>query len=654
MNAEQIKQIVSVVDVLDRYLGVKLSMKGTKSRNIPCPIHNGEDENFAVDTEKNIATCFSRCSKSWNVIDLTMEIHNTDFKGAIRLLQEDFNLKDGNVPKQNKKAPVSVPAPTNAKKSYKSLYNSLSQDSYFLNRGLSQEIIEKYGLGAVTKDTDLSSIEKFERINFATENRLIIPITDRYFIGRFDGNRYEKTDRSKKYHIPTGAEAELLNKQYIGDTSKSFIFVTEGAIDSLTIETLGYPSIALNSASNGSLLVKEIQLNEEKARQQQFILLADNDEAGKKLEEKLQNDFKKMNMSIYVHKWYKNFPNVKDINELAVNHPDQAAELLETALDQCLNGNSAFNVLVDFFTDMKKVEPIQITEFPRLNEVIGGLRTGLYVVGAASSLGKTTFVQEIADNVAGQQEHVLFFSLEMSKKELIAKSLVRTMGEVKRIMKQKGEITYARNLLNGDIKDNNLLMSAIGLYEKTAKNLFIYEGMFDMNVYTIRQEVEKHIRLHKKKPLVVVDYLQVLQPLSDRMSEKQATDKNITELKRITRDLDVPLIAISSFNRDSYNREASFSSFKESGSIEYGSDVVIALELQKVKEADKTTDGKVKDQSILDKAKGSLVRDINLKVLKNRFGKAFEEIEYSYMTSMNKFTEKDGPDFRKETKMKTI
>lgn len=647
LNAEQIKQSVSVIDVLDRYLGVKLPMKGTKSRNIPCPIHNGEDENFGVDAERNIATCFSQCGKSWNVIDLTMEIHNTDFKGAIRLLQEDFNLKDGNVPKQNKKAPVSVPAPTNAKKNHKNFYNSLSQDSYFFNRGLSQEIIEKYGLGSVTEQTKLSSFTDKEKQTFKFY-KYIIPITDQFFIARLDetkaeGNRYLNF-----------GETNLLNKDYIGDTSKSFIFVTEGAIDTFTIETLGYPSIALNSASNGFLLIKEIQLNEEKARQQQFILLADNDKAGTELEEKLQNDFKKMNMSIYVHKWYKNFPNVKDINELAVNHPDQATGLLETALDQCLNGNSAFNVLVDFFTDMKKVEPIQITEFPRLNEVIGGLRTGLYVVGAASSLGKTTFVQEIADNVAGQQEHVLFFSLEMSKKELIAKSLVRTMGEVKRIMKQKGEITYARNLLNGDIKDNDLLMSAIGLYEKTAKHLFIHEGMFDLNVLVIRQEIEKHIQLHKKKPLVIVDYLQVLQPLSDRMSEKQATDKNITELKRITRDLDVPLIAISSFNRDSYNREASFSSFKESGSIEYGSDVVLALELKKIKEADKTADGKVKDQSILDKAKGSLVRDINLKVLKNRFGKAFEEIEYSYMTSMNKFTEKNGHNFTKEIKNRRI
>jgi replicative DNA helicase len=631
VNVEQIKQNINIVDVLDKYLGIQLPMRGTKSRNIPCPIHGGKNDNFAVDTEKNIATCFSKCGRSWNPIDLTMEIHNTDFKEAMRFLEKDFIEMDTNTTRSKRKASASVSAPTTADKKYINLYKTLSQDDYFLNRGLSQEIIEKYGPGTITDQTDLNGFTNTEKATLKFY-RFIVPITNRFFVARLDETKAE----GKRYR--NFGQAELLNKQYIGDVSKTFIFVTEGAIDALTIETLGFDAIALNSVSNASLLVKGIQLNEEKARQQQFILLADNDEAGKTLEEKLQKSFKDMNMSIYIASLNERY---KDINELAVNNPDEAVVSLQTAIDECINGNSAFHILVDFFTNMKKVEPIQITEFPRLNEVIGGLRTGLYVIGAASSLGKTTYVQEIGDNVASQGEHVLFFSLEMGKKELIAKSLVRTMGDLKKVMKMKGEITYTRDLLSGDIKNNDILTSAVGLYEKTAKNLFIYEGMFDMNVYTIRQEIEKHIQLHNRKPIVIVDYLQILQPVNDRLSEKQATDKNVTELKRITRDLDIPIIAISSFNRDGYNKEASFSSFKESGSIEYGSDVVLALELQKIKELDKDANGKAKEAEKLNEAKGSLVRDINLKVLKNRFGKAFEEIPYSYLTSMNKFVEKN-------------
>ncbi|MED4456179.1 DnaB-like helicase C-terminal domain-containing protein [Metabacillus fastidiosus] len=642
MNADQLKKEVSVVDVLDKYLGVHLPMRGTKSRNIPCPIHGGKNDNFAVDTEKGIATCFSKCGKTWNAIDLTMEIHKVDFKGAIGLLEKDFLLESNNNSKLNKEASVSVPAPTNAKKNYKNLYTTLSHDDYFLNRGLSKEIIDKYRLGSITDQSDLNGFAEEEKNFLKNAFRFIIPITDHFFISRLDESKFttqsDEPEISRKFKYRNFGETQLLNKSYIGDTSKNFIFVVEGAFDALTIETLGYKAIALNSAANASLLVKEIQSKEEQARQQQFILLADNDEAGKKLEEKLQESFKKMNMSIHVAKLDDSF---KDINELAINNPDRAEAILHTAIDDCINANSAFHILYDFFTNMKRVEPIQIKEFPKLNEVIGGLRSALYVVGAASSLGKTTFIQEIADSVAKNDNHVLFFSLEMGKKELVAKSLVRTMGELKSKQKIKGELTYTRDLLSGDIKNHNLLMNAVGEYEKIAKNLFIYEGMFNINVYTIWQEVEKHIRLHKKNPLVIVDYLQILEPINDRMSEKQATDKNVTELKRMTRELDVPLIAISSFNRDSYNKEASFSSFKESGSIEYGSDVVLALELQKIKDLDKDANGKAKEAEKLNEAKGSLIRDINLKVLKNRFGKAFEEIRYNYFTNTNKFEEVD-------------
>lgn len=632
MITEQIKKNVSVADVLDKYMGVTLPMRGTKSKNIPCPIHGGKNSNFAIDTEKNIATCFSKCNKTWNVIDLTMQIHNIDFKEALALIERDFGVNNGNNSIKRKKAPVSVVAPTNAKAKYANLYKSLSHDDYFLKRGLSKEIIEKYKLGVITdKINSLPFTDKEKHI--LKMYRYILPVTDSFFVARLDetkgeGNRYLNF-----------GEAELLNKSYIGDNEKQFIFVTEGIFDALSIETLGYHAIALNSASNAAKLIQAIQSNEKKAREQQYILLADNDEAGETMADKLQDAFKKMNMTIYKAKFNENY---KDINELAIDKPDEALNVIEEAIDECKNANNAFSILMDFFSNMERVDPIQINIFPKLNEVIGGLRPSLYIIGATSSLGKTTFVQEIADYVASNDEHVLFFSLEMGKKELVAKSLVRTMGEVKKTLKMKGELTYTRDLLSGNIKDHNLFSTAVGYYEKTAKNLFIHEGMFDVRVDTIRQEIEKHIRLHGKKPLVIVDYLQILQPMNDRLSEKQATDKNVTELKRITRDLSVPVIAISSFNRDSYNKEASFSSFKESGSIEYSGDVVLALELTKIKELDKDAKGNAKDAEKLNEAKGSTIRDINLKVLKNRFGKSFEEIEYNYITTNNKFIEKSS------------
>ena len=52
------------------------------------------------------------------------------------------------------------------------------------------------------------------------------------------------------------------------------------------------------------------------------------------------------------------------------------------------------------------------------------------------------------------------------------------------------------------------------------------------------------------------------------------------ELKRISRDFKTPVIGISSFNRDNYNNAVSMQSFKESGAIEYSSDILIGLQLK--------------------------------------------------------------------------
>jgi len=637
---ETIKEKVSVVDVLERYAGVTVPNRNKEKISMKCPFHDDQHPSFAIDTKKNIAKCFAGClgDKAVDVIGLTQKIHNVDFKEAVSMLARDFGIESGNQ-QETKKAPTSLNKAVNAPKNYERLYKTLAHDDYFLNRGLSKEIIEQYGLGAIDDQTDLSGFSEIEKSKLFFY-RYIIPISERFFIARLDETRAEGA------RYMNFGEPELLNGRYIGDETKTFIFIAEGAFDALSAETLGFPAIALNSASNANKLIKAIQQNEEAARRQQYILLPDHDDTGDKLAKKLAAAFRDMNMTLHVAKYDEQY---KDLNDFAAEHPDRAAEALGQAIDESMNGNSAFHVLIDFFTNMKRIEPLHMTIFPKLDEVLGGLRAGLYVIGAASSIGKTTFVQAIADDIAAQGEHVLYFSLEMSKKELIAKSLVRTMSELKKEQRLTGEITYARDLLTGNIKDHGLLMAAVGAYEKTAKNLFIYEGMFDMNVYTIRAEIEKHINLHGKKPLVIVDYLQILEPVSDKLNDKQATDKNVTELKRITRDFDVPLIAISSFNRESYNREASFLSFKESGAIEYGSDVVIALELCKVKELEKDSTGKVKEAEKLDEAKGSLVRDINLKVLKNRFGKAFEEIKYQYITTMNKFIEEGKPQ-AKETK----
>ena len=123
----------------------------------------------------------------------------------------------------------------------------------------------------------------------------------------------------------------------------------------------------------------------------------------------------------------------------------------------------------------------------------------------------------------------------------------------------------------------------------------------------IRETAEKHISITGKRPVVIIDYLQILSPYNERYTDKQNTDKAVLELKRISRDHKLPVIAISSFNRMSYNGGAKMEAFKESGAIEYSSDILIALQAK----------GADKDINITEEKKKN-PRDIELVILKKK------------------------------------
>lgn len=70
-----------------------------------------------------------------------------------------------------------------------------------------------------------------------------------------------------------------------------------------------------------------------------------------------------------------------------------------------------------------------------------------------------------------------------------------------------------------------------------------------------------------------------MKPSDPRATDKQNTDRAVVELKRISRDFDIPVFAVSSFNRENYRNAVSMEAFKESGAVEYSSDVLFGLQL---------------------------------------------------------------------------
>lgn len=298
----------------------------------------------------------------------------------------------------------------------------------------------------------------------------------------------------------------------------------------------------------------------------------------------------------------------------------------------------------NFREDLKKALSYsdRKTGYENLDRELGCLYPGLYVLGGISSVGKTTFIHQMADQLARSGEHVLFFSLEQSQFELVSKSIARIIATKE---EERNCITSAqiRKGVSG-LK----VTEAIKDYSGYAGRLTVIEGNFDVSVLKLRSMVEGYAQENKCKPIVIVDYLQIL-PGDPRQSDKQRIDSNVTGLKRLSRDLDIPVIVISSLNRGNYLAPIDFEAFKESGGIEYSADVVWGLQLSCMNEEVFIKSKKIiEKRERLKKAKDETPRSIELVCLKNRNGKPYFTCEFKYKPRFDLYEPKHVPQAPKD------
>ncbi len=278
------------------------------------------------------------------------------------------------------------------------------------------------------------------------------------------------------------------------------------------------------------------------------------------------------------------------------------------------------------------------TGFPDLDQRSGGIYPGLYVIAAISGIGKTTFMHQMADQFADQGMEVLYFSLEQSRFELVSKSLARLTYQKNEPM-CSNQFRQWGNWHDAGIEAYHEYKDGIGQY------ISIIESNFSTTVLSIRNYVKKYIRDNHVSPIVFIDYLQVLQT-HRKSSAKDNVDQNITDLKRLSRECNIPIFVISSINRASYLSPISFESLKESGSIEYTADVVWGLQSTCVyQEAFLNYRTPVaKKQSMLNAALVEYPRKVDLVCLKNRFGEANFKCHYEYRTDIDTFEELPSKD----------
>ena len=504
-------------------------------------------------------------------------------------------------------------------------------EGYLSSRHISIETARRFNLGYDVRwiHPDVAERQRAKGSDWLppASRRLIIPTGKGSYVAR-------AIDPDAEYQKQKVGKSNLFNTDALHNAGKRPVFVTEGEIDALSVIEAGGEACALGSVSNAGKLIDHLK---EHPTECTLILSLDNDEAGQECARKLSDGLKLAGISFTTI----NISGThKDENEALCGDPDGFRDAIQDAEQQTAAAPDGVASYMARLMGQEIGEFSQASEtktgFRRFDQLAGGIFPGLYVVAAISSLGKTTFIHQMADQIATAGKHVLFFSLEMSRLEMVSKSISRKMAQ----------IDYSNAITSLKIRrgtTSNLMQRAAKEYaEAVGDRLSIIEGGFDTSVSLIGEYVRRYIDKNNTRPVVIVDYLQIIQG-AQKNTIREAMDYNVVELKRMTRALDIPVIVISSVNRGNYLLPVDFESIKESGGIEYTADVVLGMQLACLDEDIFSKENKIKEKrERIKTAKGENPREVKLVCLKNRYGSPDWTIDYKYYSQYDLFEEQDG------------
>lgn len=271
-----------------------------------------------------------------------------------------------------------------------------------------------------------------------------------------------------------------------------------------------------------------------------------------------------------------------DIAELAYQDDSNTQEILERAEAELFSVSDT-----SLKQDLVSLEQILTESFDRMEELhrdrgkLRGIRTGwrdldnltaglqrsdLLIIAARPAMGKTTLVTNLAYNVAAKaHQSVLFFSLEMSKEQLVDRMLADASG------------VDAWNIRTGNLSDDDFEKLSTAMGEMAEAPIFI-DDTPGLTVLEMRTKARRQAHI-QPLGLIIVDYLQLMQGSSrgGEFNRVQEVSEISRGLKLIARELNVPVIALSQLSRSVENRNPQIpqlADLRESGSIEQDADLV--------------------------------------------------------------------------------
>ena len=599
-----------LLDFLQQHAGIEVSNR----ENFRClnPAHEDSSASMHYYDSSDLVYCFGGCRKSYDIFDcigFTYPAARNSYAAQVKIARELYgnaaaylSLSAKEAKPKGSAADKAKELPPDQSEFYKDWHDALMESdaavSYLTQaRKIPLKMIQDYHIGYDPK-----------------RKSIIFPVNPHFYTTR-------AITGSDKFMQPKQCAVTIWNRLALH--SGKPVFITESILDALSIIALGFQAVALNSCNFCKRLTGYIDSSN--INTPLIILALDADKAGNDAAAQLEKDLAGRKIATRRLK----YPSCgcagerqcKDANEYLINHREAFQQACadaaggnaeETAIvkehkpaeppitadqpptaeqndkdreraqaRQRINAAKACTGLDSIFEYNPQVSGIP-TELKALNKLIcgnekGGFKTGLYILMGAPGIGKTSLCVQSAQDFCKQGKLVLYLHMEQSRDDLQRKIISCLTHKAAHGYAAEAE-EIARMPKLSETKRNNI-KEARAEFIKYADNLLIYEDTGD-EAPSIQDLFEDFKLVYDRAPdVMIIDYLQILPPLDKRaLSDKQRADMNVTLLRKLARKHKFPIIAISSINRDSYDKPLTLRSIKESGGVEGGADVVIGVQ----------------------------------------------------------------------------
>lgn len=347
------------------------------------------------------------------------------------------------------------------------------------------------------------------------------------------------------------------------------------------------------------------------------IISLDNTAEGKRRSTELQKEIQGLQIKCITWNVCGTYRTPKDAAERS---PEQFKQAVNTALQAAESAHLPDSL--DSF--LEKIQGSYFKPYTTglhfLDEVLNGgvMKQTLTMLIAAPGTGKTTLMQQAAEELATQGTPVIYLNLEMSQEQMLAKAISGRLAK-------RGIHTTANRIMQGyswTEQDRENITKEITLYRNSSFKNIHYVGEIGSDLDAILDYINAAGKAAQEKdeaaPVVVLDYLHLVTS-GKRIEAQELIKQTVTGLKRYAIDYNTIVFAIAAASRDAMKTELTLNSARDSSNIEYTADNVLTLERAEPQE------------------EASDWQAMTIKAVKARYGRANEKRTVSFCPAYNYF-----------------